>query len=294
MNRKTFAVIISLLIVSAVVALFFLLRPYFAGEKIPDRVFMQIGRAEIRWNVVLALLALLMGINVTYQMAKNWGIKPFHVLIIPIIYALMALIFARLFACVLNREYYLSNPIKILDIANGNMSARGAVLGVILGCLIYAVVSRIHILRVMDLSAVLFVLGQAISRWGNFFNQERFGYPTDLPWKMYIAPENRLEAYQGISYFHPAFLYEFIAYLLLSVLLIWRARKRNLAPGVVAGLYLIGHGLIRTLIQFVRIRPDDIGFFNEGLVTSVITMLVGGSVLLFVSRREQRSGSTRA
>lgn len=286
MNRKAFGAVIALLIAGAIVALFFLLRPFFAGEKILNPVLLQIGSIEIRWYGLLIALSFLPGIYVAYRMAKNWGINPDHVFNIAIICAPMALIFARLFFCALNWDYYSRYPIQILYLWQGGLSIYGVVFGGILGCLIYAAVSRLPLLRIMDLGAVPLVLGQAIGRWGNFFNQELFGYPTNLPWKMYVAPEYRENAYQGFNYFHPTFLYESIANLLLFVFLLWRARKKNLAPGVIAGLYLIGYGLIRFLMEFVRIEPAAVGFLTWGQVASVVTILVGGAILLFINRRE--------
>ena len=286
MNRKIITAGGALLIAGAIVALFVLLRPFFAGEKILNPVLLQIGSIQIRWYGLLIALSFLPGIYVAYRMAKNWGINPDHVFNIAIICAPMALIFARLFFCALNLDYYSRYPIQILYLWQGGLSIYGVVFGGILGCLIYAAVSRLPLLRIMDLGAVPLVLGQAIGRWGNFFNQELFGYPTDLPWKMYIAPANRENAYQGFNYFHPTFLYESIANLLLFVLLLWRARKKNLAPGVIVGLYLIGYGLIRFLMEFVRIEPAAVGFLTWGQVASVVTILVGGAILLFINRRE--------
>ncbi|MCX5974415.1 MAG: prolipoprotein diacylglyceryl transferase [Coprothermobacterota bacterium] len=286
MNRKIITAGGALLIVGAIVALFFLLRPFFAGEQIPNPVLLQIGGIQIRWYGMLIALSFLPGIYVAYRMAKNWGINPDHVFNIVIICAPMALIFARLFFCALNLDYYSRYPIQILYLWQGGLSIYGVVFGGILGCLIYAAVSRLPLLRIMDLGAVPLVLGQAIGRWGNFFNQELFGYPTDLPWKMYLAPANRENAYQGFNFFQPTFLYESIANLLLFVLLLWRARKKNLAPGVIAGLYLIGYGLIRFLLEFVRIEPAAVGFLTWGQLASVVTILVGGAILLFINRRQ--------
>jgi phosphatidylglycerol:prolipoprotein diacylglycerol transferase len=286
MNRKIITAGGSLLIAGVIVALFFLLRPYFVGDKIPNPVLLQIGSIQIRWYGLLIALSFLPGIYVAYRMAKNWGINPDHVFNIAIICAPMALIFARLVFCGLNWDYYSRYPIQILYLWQGGLSIYGVVLGGILGCLIYAAVSRLPLLRIMDLGAVPLILGQAIGRWGNFFNQELFGYPTDLPWKMYIAPANRENAYQGFNYFHPTFLYESIANLLLFIFLLWRARKKDLTPGVIAALYLIGYGMIRFLMEFVRIEPAVVGFLTWGQIASVATILVGGAILLFVNHRK--------
>src|SRR5499433_4430230 len=114
--------------------------------------------------------------------------------------------------------------------------------GLIVGPLVGAWLAyrwRIPILRGLDVTAPSMVLGQAIGRWGNFFNEEAFGRPTDLPWKLFISPPHRPLQYAQAEYFHPTFLYESLWDLLVFGLLFFVLRRRlERAPGALFLAYL--------------------------------------------------------
>ena len=99
-------------------------------------------------------------------------------------------------------------PTKLLPSGKGGIAIHGAILGGLIASLIFARLRRISFWQLADLVAPSLILGQAIGRWGNFFNSEAFGRPTDLPWKLYIPLERRPVGYERFEYFHPTFLYE--------------------------------------------------------------------------------------
>ncbi|MEZ4515473.1 MAG: prolipoprotein diacylglyceryl transferase [Chloroflexota bacterium] len=105
---------------------------------------------------------------------------------------------------------YFRNPNQLLNIRNGGLGIFGAILGGLLGLLIYARRNHLSMLGWSDLAVVGLALGHAIGRWGNFFNQELYGRPTSVPWAITIDPVYRLPGYGSFSTFHPAFLYESI------------------------------------------------------------------------------------
>ena len=117
---------------------------------------------------------------------------------------------ARLYYCLLNSGFYLRFPTEILAIRHGGMSIHGAILGGLIGLIIFAKRHKISPFKLADASVLGLSFAQAIGRWGNFFNSEAFGTPTDLPWKLYIAPQYRPIPFENYEYFHPAFLYESI------------------------------------------------------------------------------------
>lgn len=287
MNRRVFWLLIALLGLGIIVALVFVLQPYFAGEKTPNTVLFSIGNIAIHWYGLLIALSFIPGLYVAYKMAQNWSINPDHVFNLAIICAPLALIFARLFYCALNWSYFSRYPLQILYLWQGGLSIYGVIFGGILGALIYALASRVSFLRLLDLGAVPLILGQAIGRWGNFFNQELFGYPTDLPWKLYIAPEFRPREYMGYNFFHPTFLYESIYNFILFAVLLWFSRRKNLRPGIIVSLYLLFYGVFRFFLEFVRIEPASVWFMSWGQVASLISVIVGGLMLFFIQRSKQ-------
>lgn len=98
-------------------------------------------------------------------------------------------------------------------------------------------------------------LGQIIGRFGNWFNQELYGRPTDLPWGLEIDASHRLSPYENEPLFHPTFAYEILWNIALLGVLLWIDRKRVLKPGALFAVYLIGYGIGRILIETVRIDP---------------------------------------
>ncbi len=105
--------------------------------------------------------------------------------------------------------YYLTHPIEMLKIRNGGLGIPGAVIGGFIAVWIYTHRKELSVLIWADIVAPGLALAQAIGRWGNFFNQEVYGAPTNLPWKLYIEPVRRLGEYASVEYYHPLFLYEF-------------------------------------------------------------------------------------
>lgn len=120
---------------------------------------------------------------------------------------------------------YLIHPLDALKIWNGGLGIPGAVMAGALALYIYCRVKKISFLTWVDIIAPGLALAQAIGRWGNFVNQEVYGLPTNLPWKIYIDAAHRLPGFEAVSYYHPTFLYESIWNLLNMGLLLLLAHR---------------------------------------------------------------------
>jgi len=145
---------------------------------------------------------------------------------------------------------------------------------------------KLPILRSLDVVGPYMVLGQAIGRWGNFFNDEAFGRPTDLPWKLYISPEHRPLGYAQYEYFHPTFLYESLWDLAVFLLLVgWLRPRLRARPGALffayVGLYSIG----RFAIEALRLDSFWLGPIRVPQLASVIGVLVAVAGMAWTSRR---------
>lgn len=144
----------------------------------------------------------------------------------------------------------------------------------------------------LDIVARSIALGQAIGRWGYFFNQETFGIPTDLPWKLYISPGDRPPHLAEYKYFHPTFLYESLWDLAVFVLLFSVLRKRREPYPVALFLsYLALYSFGRFFIEGLRIDSLMLGPFRAAQVMSLFLILcsVGGLWWLLT---HPRRGST--
>jgi phosphatidylglycerol:prolipoprotein diacylglycerol transferase len=141
------------------------------------------------YGVILAL-AIVFGTCLSeYLGVKYFNLKKDTIIDLAPYLIISGIIGARLYYCCLNHDFYLRFPTEILAIRHGGISIHGAILGGIIGLLIFAKKHKISALKLADTSAIGLVIAQAIGRWGNFFNSEAFGTPTNLPWKLYIAPQ---------------------------------------------------------------------------------------------------------
>ena len=128
-------------------------------------------------------------------------------------------------------------------------------------------------------------LAQAIGRWGNYFNQELYGRPTDLPWALEIDAEHLVAGYEVGTTFHPTFLYESLWSLGLCLLLLWIDKRFRPAPGQLMVMYLIGYGVGRFWVEGLRIDPaDEIAGLRFNQWVALAAVLIGGIVLAWMRR----------
>jgi len=145
---------------------------------------------------------------------------------------------------------------------------------------------RNRFLAFSDLAAFGLPIGQAIGRWGNFFNRELYGKPTDLPWGLFIPPEFRMAGFEDFTHFHPLFLYESLYSLgVFGVLfLIWRKRFR-LHAGSYFFVYLILYGAGRFGLEVLRISQWAIFGINVAQGMGVLSIVLGGLLLYSLNRK---------
>jgi phosphatidylglycerol---prolipoprotein diacylglyceryl transferase len=183
-------------------------------------------------------------------------------------------------------KWYLTHPLDMLNIRNGGLGIPGAVIGGAIALWIYCRRKKVSFLTWADTIIPGVALAQAIGRWGNFFNQELYGQPTNLPWKIYIDPIHRVPGYENVDYFHPLFLYEFLWNLLNMALLLIAARRFKdwLKPGDLLYFYMIMYAIGRFSLEFLRLDASQVGGVNFNQTFMIIVALVAG-VLLFINHR---------
>lgn len=228
-----------------------------------DPIAFEIGGIAIRWYGLLISISILLGIFIAYRLAKYRGENPEEVLNFAPLGLLLGLVGTRLVHVLVNWGHFVRHPLEIIAIWRGGFAIHGAILGGVVALVIYAYVRKLNFWRWADILSPSLVLGQAIGRWGNFFNQEAFGYPTDLPWKIFIDPAHRPPGYEEFSYFHPTFLYEsilnFVLFLVLLYLHRLSQRGKTLRDGTIFIIYGISYAVYRTAIEFLRVDSVFVG-----------------------------------
>ncbi len=241
----------------------------------PGSIAFEIGRFAIRWYGLLIATAVLLGTSLAHREALRRKEDPEPLLNAIVLSVLSALVGARLYYVLFNWGYYGQNPGKILAVWEGGLAIHGGILGGGLAILLYARHYRLPVWIYCDIIVPFLALGQAIGRWGNFFNQEAFGTPTTLPWKLYIHPEYRPLHLKGYDYFHPTFLYESLWDLLVFALLFWVLRKRmEKHPGALTLAYLGLYSMGRFFVESFRIDSLMLGPFRAAQVVSLLFIAV--------------------
>lgn len=181
---------------------------------------------------------------------------------------------------------YFRNPYQLINLRNGGLGIYGGIAGGALGLWIYTCRHRLPTIAWADLAAVGMALGQVFGRWGNYFNQELYGRPTNLPWGIIIEPAYRLPAYSEYSRFHPAFLYESLWSLLTFLILLPLARRygSKLLTGDLMALYLVMYAIGRSLLEMVRLdsRLLNLGGLHLNMaVATFVSLLVAAAMIIW-------------
>jgi phosphatidylglycerol---prolipoprotein diacylglyceryl transferase len=252
----------------------------------PGAIAVQIGPLVIRWYGILMAAAIVVGLWVAHRQARREGLPADDIISAAQWGILAGLVGARLYEVVFNWDYYGQHPAKILAVWEGGLAIHG---GLILGPLVGVWLAhrwRLPVLKSLDIAAPSLALGQAIGRWGNFFNEEAFGGPTDLPWKLYISPPHRPPGYTQFDFFHPAFLYESVWDLgVFLALVLWLRPRLRAQPGALFFAYIGLYSIGRFFIEGLRLDSFWLGPFRVAQLASLAGVIVAIVGLMWTRRR---------
>ena len=265
----------------------------------PGAVAFQLGPLTIRWYGILMATAIGVGFWLARREAQREKLPADDILRVAQWAVIAGLVGARLYEVIFSWDYYGQYPEKIIAVWEGGLAIHGAL---IVGPLVGVYLARrwhVPIWRSLDSAAPSIVLGQAIGRWGNFFNEEAFGRPTSLPWKLYIAPPHRPLAFAQDEYFHPTFRYESLWDLAVFLVLVLCLRPllRDRPGGLFfcyVGLYSVG----RFAIESLRLDSFWLDGFRVPQLASaagIVIAIVGLAVVFRRGRSAEvaRSGQRR-
>ena len=263
----------------------------------PSPIIFEAGPLALRYYGVCIVLGIVVGTWLTGRQLASMGYDG--------ALALESLFFVVPLGVVGARLYYVAtgygmqyavNPLpSVLKIWEGGLGVYGGVAGGFVGLLLFSRYRAISPLTFADAAAPGLVLGQAVGRWGNYFNQELFGRPSDLPWAVYIAPQNRPAQFADVISFHPTFLYEALWDVLVCLVLLWASRRfsERLASGDIFMLYVVLYSFGRFLVDTLRV--DQAFLIGDSIPGDLLvsgTLALGFTLLLFL--RHQRPSRQRS
>lgn len=283
----TFSIIISIAIA---IGLFFFLREVFSGRVILREYIFQVGKFQLRWYSLCIATGILTSYVLAKRRLKNYPIKD-EDLDEGLFWGIISgIIGARAYYVAFNWSYYSKYPSEIWKIWHGGLAIHGAIFGVLLMIFIYSKIKKYFtFFHATDLFTSVLPLGQAIGRWGNFFNYEAYGRPTNLPWRMYIPPEKRIPGFDTAEFFHPTFLYESLWDLSIFVFLYFFAEKKKREYGETTALYLILYSLGRFMIESLRLDSLMAGGMRAAQLVSLVLIGIGASWYGYILGRSRKS-----
>ncbi|MGW8286906.1 MAG: prolipoprotein diacylglyceryl transferase, partial [Desulfobulbales bacterium] len=226
-----------------------------------DPVIFSVGPLQVRWYGLMYVLGFIASIMLVKHQIKKFGFKELetHFENLNLVLIISLVLGGRLgYVLFYNLPYYLSHPGEIMATWRGGMSFHGALLGLIIGGVVFCRIKKLNFWRTADFYAVTIPIGLGLGRLGNFINGELYGRVTDVPWGMVFPGGGPLPR-------HPSQLYESFLEGLVLFLILWTLKEKQKPPsswpsGSMIALFLIFYGIFRIMVEFFREPDAQLGF----------------------------------
>jgi len=265
----------------------------------PGSIFLQLGPITIRWYGLMFALGFVACAYTATRLGKQFGFRDEDVINATLASFVGGVVGARLYFVALSWQYFQSHLLEIGATWLGGLSIHGGLIGATIGIALFCRRNKLAFPSMIDLLSSVIPLGQAVGRWGNFFNSELFGGPVSdsFPIKVFIPEGNRPIIYKNCSYFHPAFLYECIwDFLLFLVLYCFVFKKCRNVPFLTTLIYIAGYSIGRLLIEPMRTDSIMVNSVQAPMVASAVCLafsLLGIVGLLLWKRRFLPAGQDK-
>lgn len=236
-----------------------------------------IGNFELKWYSFLLLIAFTLGSFLIYINSKKYNLDKNKIIDLIFYLILFSVIGARIYYVIFNIGYYIKYPIEIIKVWEGGLAIHGGIIAGILYLLYFCNKNKINILSLTDLIVPSLAIGQAIGRWGNFFNQEAYGpiVKYEVLKGLHIPNFIINGMYIDNHYHYPTFLFESIWCFLIfiTIIILMKINKKSL--GLYTSIYLIMYGVERFIVE--SLRQDSLMLFNLKIaqIVSIIMIIIG-------------------
>lgn len=245
---------------------------------IPEPVAFTVFNIDIMWYAILITAGMVLAVIISCKRAPKHELDSDQVLNFIIICIPAAIIGSRLYYVIFNWSYYAGDFMKIINIREGGLAIHGGLLFGFGAAVILCYIWKVRPLNALDLVAPAVAIAQSIGRWGNYFNSEAHGGPTDLPWAINV---------DGVSV-HPTFLYESIWCFLLFFFLIYIDNRRKF-EGQTFLLYVALYSAERFFVEGLRTDSLMIGPFRQAQVLSIILIIICIASYIVLSKRSRNN-----
>lgn len=256
----------------------------------PSSIAFSINGFNIYFYGICMSLAVLSGFGMSYTITKKYYKEIDADILYDVVTfgLIVGFISARLYYCLLNFNFYSTNLIEILNFREGGISIQGGILGGFLFSAIYAKIKKLPVLKLADIASYGMILAQAVGRWGNFFNSEAYGHPTNT-FGVFIPISARIQGYEHFAYFQPTFLYESILNLIVLSILFFVVRKLKFRfDGLIFASYIILYSIVRLIIEPMRLDSAlNVGSIHIATITSIA--MIALSIIFIITIYKTKS-----
>jgi len=266
---------------------------------LPQPILISFGPITIHWYGLFIVSGILAAFYIMMSLADFYDIDKNDIVDIGFWIVVFGIIGARLYHVGLEWQYYVANPLNIIKIWNGGLAIHGAIIAGVITAYYLVKKYEIDFWKLAAIAAPGVAIGQAIGRWGNYFNQELYGLPTSLPWGIPIDTINKVPGYLDYAYFHPTFLYESIGNLLIFIVLIsvhaWMIKKNKQEKSNfinVICLYLILYSILRFCTEIIRIdyTPEMAGLRFPQIMSLILLIFAIILAVIYKKKSHPREG----
>ena len=248
----------------------------------PSREF-SVGPLQIHWYGLLIAIGMLLAVVYACRRCKVFGLRDNDLIDGVLCIVPFAVLCARAYYCIFQWDAYADDPISVLYIWNGGLAIYGGVIGAAIGIIVFSLIKKdkVKLTAVLDITAMGFLIGQSIGRWGNFINREAFGAETDSFLRMGLL--NMLTG--EVTYYHPTFLYESLWNACGFVLLHFLSKKRKYDGQIALG-YVAWYGLGRAMIEGLRTDSLYLGPIRVSQLLAAVSCVAAITVLIVMAFRK--------
>jgi len=249
-----------------------------------SRVALDLGFIQIYWYSLMIALGLLVGVSVILYEGKRQRISEDFLINLIFLGVIFAILGGRVYYVIFNWSYYQKHFVEVFEIWNGGMAIHGAIIVGGIFSVYYARKYKYNVIKIVDIIVLGLIIGQAIGRWGNFFNQEAYGHAVGLDFLQGLhLPNFIIDGMKiGNTYYHPTFLYESLWNVIGFIILMIVRKLRYLHLGQLTSIYMMWYGSGRFFIEGLRTDSLMLGSFRMAQIISVIMFLFGLALFIYM------------
>ena len=254
-------------------------------------ILLKIGNITIYWYSIMILTGFLIASYLITKETKKFNIKKELITDMLFYTIIIGILGARLYYVIFNLDYYSKNILDIFKVWEGGLAIHGGIIAGAIFIIIYTKKKNLNTLKILDICVPGLLIGQALGRWGNFFNGEAHGPITTLEKLKYLPKFIQKGMYIDGNYYMPTFLYESILCIIGLITILIIRRKLKIKNGQITGFYLIWYGIIRFIIESFRTDSLMLSILKQAQIISII-MIVMGVILIIKGNKNEKYSET--